>query len=296
MSHTLLPRANPPWEQLGDACAVVGGSARRYRVDRFAGPLSLKTVLCGSAEFRTRHGRYVVRPGQALIVNAGSAYSMRIDSREPVTTLSVFLPRGVLAGALAARGRDACIEDGDDPAMLERAHTLSPALLAALRRLDDWRVRAPHDPAAGVAALRAACDGWATLVLAERRAIARCAGRSAAHRLDLYRRLCRAIDYLEAHCHEHLGVALLAQQASLSPFHFVHACRRCFGQTPMALLREYRLQRARELLREGSLSVRDVAARVGYASPASFTHLYRRRYGSAPGTMRNRKPGHARPT
>lgn len=285
------PLINPPWDRLDDAWAVVGGSAKRYRVDAFAGPLSLKTVLRGSAEFRTPQGRFVVRPGQAVVLNAGSPYSMHIDSADPVTTLSVFLPRGVLGRAVATSAEaifDAA--PADDPLLIERACALSPPLSAALGRLDRWRASPERDDGDGETAMLDACAAWASLAREEHEGTNRCSGRSWTHRFEIHRRLCAAFDYAHAHYAEDLTVATLAAVACISPFHFQRLFRQRFGQTPMAAVRARRLQRARDLLCGDAMPVHAVARAVGFRSAASFAHLYRQRYGQKPSDERRSKP------
>ena len=51
-------------------------------------------------------------------------------------------------------------------------------------------------------------------------------------------------------------------------------------------LGEVRMARARELLAEGTLPVRDVARRVGYRQPAQFAKAFRRRFGAPPSSFR----------
>lgn len=289
----LIPDVNPPWDSLGTRCAIVGGRATRYRVDEFAGPLSLKTVLAGSAEFRTRHGRHWVRPGDTLIVNAGSPYSMRIDSSEPVITLSVFLPAGLLGWAVAMH--DYMASDGPspsgnaDPILIERVRPMPQSMMNALLRLDHWRSSSDRDPMLGEAAMLSACNAWAELALAEQAAIERCPGRTSAHRRELCRRLHLALDFLHAHYAEPLTVSRLAGIACISPFHFQRLFKRHFGMTPMQALRSCRMQRARELLDRGELSVAAVAQNVGFASPATFSHVYRRLQGRRPNAQRGMK-------
>ena len=49
-----------------------------------------------------------------------------------------------------------------------------------------------------------------------------------------------------------------------------------------------RMRRALELLRDGPLPVRDVAAAVGYRQPAQFAKALRRHYGQTPSDLRRR--------
>ena len=52
-----------------------------------------------------------------------------------------------------------------------------------------------------------------------------------------------------------------------------------------------RMRRALELLREGSLPVRDVATSVGYRQPAQFAKTFRRHHGAPPSSFRGVRQG-----
>jgi AraC-like DNA-binding protein len=56
-----------------------------------------------------------------------------------------------------------------------------------------------------------------------------------------------------------------------------------------------RMRRALEMLREGTLPVRDVANAVGYRQPAQFAKAFRRYQGVAPSDFRASGRGFARP-
>ena len=47
-----------------------------------------------------------------------------------------------------------------------------------------------------------------------------------------------------------------------------------------------RMERAGELLRQGNLTIREVAHRVGYRQPAQFAKAFRRHHGAAPSGFR----------
>ena len=54
------------------------------------------------------------------------------------------------------------------------------------------------------------------------------------------------------------------------------------GVTPVAHIRNLRLDHAHKALGAGGTSVAEIAARCGFASPTTFTLEYRKRYGIAP--------------
>jgi transcriptional regulator GlxA family with amidase domain len=60
------------------------------------------------------------------------------------------------------------------------------------------------------------------------------------------------------------------------------------GTTFREHLTRVRMERAAALLANGSLTVREVARRVGYRQPAQFAKTFRRHLGSVPSTYRAR--------
>jgi AraC-like DNA-binding protein len=98
---------------------------------------------------------------------------------------------------------------------------------------------------------------------------------------DLFRRLCRARDFMAAEHAAPLDLQAAARAAGASRFHFLRAFQRAFGETPHAYLTRVRLERAKEALRRGH-SVTEVCFDVGYASVGSWSALFHRHVGVAP--------------
>jgi AraC family transcriptional regulator, regulatory protein of adaptative response / methylphosphotriester-DNA alkyltransferase methyltransferase len=71
--------------------------------------------------------------------------------------------------------------------------------------------------------------------------------------------------------------------------------QRCFAEAAGTTFREYlsqvRMRKARELLADGSIPVREVARRVGYRQPAQFAKAFRRHYGAPPSRFRGSADG-----
>jgi len=103
---------------------------------------------------------------------------------------------------------------------------------------------------------------------------------------DVFRRLCRARALIQEQPGEPLTVAQLAAAAGLSPFHFLRTFREAFQRTPHQYLQRVRIERAKELLQRGDLSVTDVCFEVGFSSLGSFGALFAREVGTAPGRWR----------
>lgn len=73
-------------------------------------------------------------------------------------------------------------------------------------------------------------------------------------------------------------VESLAQDCGLSRSVFMSRFTAVFGESPMAILRQLRMRRARALLATNILTLDQVASAVGYASRSSFHRAFRKVY------------------
>ena len=104
-------------------------------------------------------------------------------------------------------------------------------------------------------------------------------------------RLARAIDrILEAPGDDH-SVDSLAEIASMSRSAFAERFVAAFGRTPMSLVHHVRMQSATQLLGMGdSLSVDEVARRVGFSSRSHFSRAFKKHCGVSPAEYRAGRP------
>jgi len=95
---------NPGAAELGRVNAILWGRGqRRYHVRDFPGPVSVKWVVRGEAEWKTGRRRFLVDESSYLILNAGQSYSITVDARDPVETFCVFFANGFVEDALRTR-------------------------------------------------------------------------------------------------------------------------------------------------------------------------------------------------
>jgi AraC family transcriptional regulator of arabinose operon len=100
-----------------------------------------------------------------------------------------------------------------------------------------------------------------------------------------------AMDHVDAHFAEPgLGIRALAAVATLSESRFAHLFRQQLGTTPQQYVEHRRVARARDLLARTGLSVKEIAAEVGFASPFYFSLRFKRATGQSPRAFR-RKSG-----
>ena len=84
-------------------------------------------------------------------------------------------------------------------------------------------------------------------------------------------RLERAMKYMHEHYDQTLDVERLATLANMSPSTFHRNFRQMTASSPIQYLKKLRLSRARELLQDQGLRVKQAAAMVGYESPTQFS-------------------------
>lgn len=98
----------------------------------------------------------------------------------------------------------------------------------------------------------------------------------------------RVKDYIESHLCETLPLDDLAARAALSKYHFVRAFKQSLGTTPHNYVLERRLVRAACMLETDNQSVIDIAGECGFADPAHFARVFRRKFGVGPRDFRRR--------
>jgi AraC-like DNA-binding protein len=94
--------------------------------------------------------------------------------------------------------------------------------------------------------------------------------------------LAAARAHVEAHYREKITVATLARLAYLSPGYFLRAFKRKYGISPIAYQLRLRVEAAQGMLRLGSLSCKQIAARLGYGDVYHFSKSFRKAVGCSP--------------
>ena len=109
------------------------------------------------------------------------------------------------------------------------------------------------------------------------------AGQTATRR-ELYRRLLSARDFMLEQWSEPLTLEAVARHACLSPYHFHRSFRQAFDEAPMRWFRQLKMEKARELLSRGKLTVSEAAVNCGFSDVFSFSKAFKRTYGVPPST------------
>ena len=100
------------------------------------------------------------------------------------------------------------------------------------------------------------------------------------HKLD------RVKTYVREHLEEVIWIEHLADAVHLSSYHFARMFKKATGRSPHVYITDKRIGRAKELLLDSSLSLVDVAAKVGFQTQSHFTDVFRKYTGITPRSFR----------
>ena len=254
-----------------------------------SGHLSIKCIFNGHAVYELDDGRrYDVHDGGFLILNYDQPYTVYKDWPNPMITFGVAFPQDLLAQVLTAETTsvakllDSPNHSGDSTSFFERIYPYDTTMLGTLAYL---REKLLTDKLSHLE-LEETLYSLLRLMLQTQNNIyqemEQLSAVRTATRQELYRRLSYARDFIHASLDSPITLEEIAQVAALSPHHFLRAFKERYHQTPFQYLTTCRINRAKELLLQTSLSVTEICLFVGYTSMGSFSSRFKKMTGQSP--------------
>lgn len=109
------------------------------------------------------------------------------------------------------------------------------------------------------------------------------------HTIDKKEIVEQMIAYFREHYQEEISLEQLAAKMYLSPYYICRIFKSETGDTPIDYLIRLRMEKAKELLEQGSVqSIQEVAESVGYEDAYHFSKLFKKRYGVSPSGIKNK--------
>jgi AraC family transcriptional regulator len=96
----------------------------------------------------------------------------------------------------------------------------------------------------------------------------------------------RLVEFIEDNLDSDLSLHAMAAEVEISPLYLARAFKAAVGQSPHQYVLARRIERARELLRNTSMPVVDVAMAVGFSSQSHLSHWFLRQVGVSPAAYR----------
>ena len=282
-----------PMESYGWPNLMMHARASKAYYPEHLGTLSIKTVSRGAETYILQNGRYEVRRGAYLILNHGQYYASQVSANEGMESFCIFFKPGlienVLGGLVLPDDKlvdDPFIETEMPVWFIEKLYTNDAVLTPHLDYLRTTTLEGPVTP------------GWLEeqyrflleqLLVVHRNVRQEIAGLNATRhttRVELYRRLHRAKDFMDSTCTENKSLDEIARIACLSTYHFLRTFKEVFGITPHRYLSARKMERATLLLKDSDLPVSVICSEVGFESPGTFSRVFKERYGMTPSQYR----------
>lgn len=109
-------------------------------------------------------------------------------------------------------------------------------------------------------------------------------------RQDRYSRPFKFVDqYVHSHMEQPLSVESVAKIIGLNTKYFSQLCKSYLGATFVEYLTNVRMEKAKQLLSEGTLSVKEIAETTGFLDGNYFSRVFRNYYGKTPSSFREER-------
>src|SRR5690625_553 len=92
--------------------------------------------------------------------------------------------------------------------------------------------------------------------------------------------------YIQRNICEPLSLSQLANHVSYSPYHFSRIFKESIGLSPLYYVSSMRLQKAKDLLLNTNLTIRDIGMEIGQQSLGTFTTRFTEKVGMTPAQFR----------
>lgn len=105
-------------------------------------------------------------------------------------------------------------------------------------------------------------------------------------KIDTKKLLLQTKLYIDEHYAENLSLEQLTRISLMQKSHFMHQFKRYFGTSPIKYLNGVRMENAKLLLTNTDRSITEIAADVGFNTPAYFSEMFLRSVGATPSAFR----------
>ncbi|MEO8210591.1 MAG: AraC family transcriptional regulator, partial [bacterium] len=270
---------------------IVHFSSLQSKLANHVSPLSIKCSMNGLENYKTSDGNYRVTTGNYLIINEGQQCESYFENE--AETFSIYFDKKFANETLVSlvNPSDKMLNysflPGSQPVQfLEKLyshnHTLSPVImklrLASKVNYDD--------------------ENWLKeqffelmekLLITHRnlyKEIEKLPPVKLSTKTELYKRVCRAKEFIDSSFTNDLTLEKISKEACLSQYHFLRLFKSVFKKTPHTYLTEKRISKALNLLFTTDMSITQICFEIGFESISSFSWLFKNKFGLSPEACR----------
>jgi AraC family transcriptional regulator len=261
------------------------------------GPLSIKSAFKGNENYRLNRGEVAVNENNYLIINEGNYYSSYIDSDKEVESFTINFSPALVQDALASirlsatnqlEGREGISNEFN---FFEHLHPHNEIVSPHIFRLRELTSDFKSNHLAIEETFLKLLHGIFIRQLKLEGELHRLPAQKYSTRIELYRRLMKARDYMESCYQKQISIASLASLCLLNQTYFLRQFQQYFKITPAQYLIRKRMEVARQCLEQNKeAQVKEICLEVGYSDASSFSKMFKRLYGIAPENYQQNYP------
>ena len=254
--------------------------------------IGLLTTAKGNCNYYVNGGRNQVDVGTVFFISRGSQLAIRCREKETAPMLLFFHSRlpDLVQHSLQYGGEVLLEKPFDslpyDFSWLERGH-VDPELHRTIVSLVEL-----GSSCSSFASLRADMiirELFERLLLKNQDAWQRSQNVKAvkaATRLEIFKRISTARDWMEANYTNETTLEDLGAVAAMNSQHFLRMFKQVYNITPHQYLIDLKLKKAKQLLESTGLTINEICQAIGFESVFSFSILFKGRFGLSPSHFR----------
>ncbi|HEV3413785.1 MAG TPA: AraC family transcriptional regulator [Puia sp.] len=263
-----------------------------YECPEFPAAIGLLVAAGGECQYRVNGTRYPVGDGQVFFVNRGSPLQVRVTGKAVMPALLFFHSRlPDLVQFSLSYGGEVLLEKPFDSlpfdfSYLERLHSDAALRQSVLSLIE---LGSSCSSFASLQADSQIRDMFESLLMRNQEAYKHSQNIQAVKastRLEIFRRIAAARDWMEANYSGDINLEKIAAVAAMNSQHFLRMFKQVYSITPHQYLIDIKLRRAATLLESGEVTINEVCQAIGFESPFSFSVLFKRRFGVPPSQFR----------
>jgi AraC family transcriptional regulator len=262
-------------------------SREAYRPD-IKGPLSIFMNLKGESYCQTGPHPVLLDDAHYFISNSEQHYSLEIEKGTDTETFNIHIGQDMLGELYTShiQPHSTQLEHPQtdvqsEPHFFDRLYALSPEMKALVLQLKVGM----QNEAAQLRKEELLADLMSQLLQQQRNVYAIAAKLppvKLSTRMELYKRLSMAHDYIHTHYRQEPELDEIAGAACLSRYHFLRLFKEVYGITPHQYITQLRIASAQKLLKSSRLSIESIAEVMGFEHASSFCRAFLKLTGHSP--------------
>ena len=98
-----------------------------------------------------------------------------------------------------------------------------------------------------------------------------------------------AKEYIQRHFTQDLSLDEVSEKVQISPYYFSKLFKKETGENFIEYLTKVRIEKAKKLLRESQMTMKEISNAVGYSNPNYFSHTFKKNVGVSPSEYKERE-------